>query len=88
MRSKVFVTLLVTVYGAKHRQLVQSQRKEGDNVTRTVFGDVVEIITTDDDCAGHLRRHHATSEDTSADGHLTSEGALLVCSKRLPFERL
>lgn len=38
----------------------------------------VEIVTTNNDGALHLGTNNNSSEDTSADGHITSEGALLV----------
>ena len=45
---------------------------------RTVLGDVVEVVPTDDDRAGHLGGDDTASEDAAADRDLTSEGALLV----------
>ena len=56
------------------------RREDNRESIRTVFGDVVEVVPTNDDCASHLGRDNATGEDTAADRHLTSEGALLVCS--------
>ena len=56
-------------------------RRNG-RMARTVFGDVVEVIPTDDDCARHLSRDDTASENASADGHATSEGALLVYTTR------
>lgn len=49
-----------------------------DKRVRTVLGDVVEVIPTDDDGAGHLGGNDTASQDTTADGNITSEGALLV----------
>ena len=50
---------------------------------RTVFRDIVKVVATDDDRAGHLRRHDSASEDAATDRNLSSEGALLVCSRGL-----
>ena len=38
----------------------------------------MEILTTDDDGALHLGRDDLTVEDTTTDGDIASEGALLV----------
>jgi hypothetical protein len=43
-----------------------------------VLLDVVQVVTTDDDGSGHLGGNNHTSEDSSADRHISSEGALLV----------
>jgi len=43
-----------------------------------VLRDVVQIISADDDGAGHLGRNDLASEDTTADGDFSSEGALFV----------
>ena len=45
-----------------------------------VLGDVVEVFTADDDGTVHLGRDNTAGKDTAADGDLTGEGALLVCS--------
>ena len=47
-------------------------------MARTVFGDVVEVIPTDDDSAGHLRRDNTPGQDATTDGDLAGEWALLV----------
>lgn len=43
-----------------------------------VLGDVVEVVTADDECAVHLGGDDSAGEDTATDGNETSEGALLV----------
>ena len=48
------------------------------SLLRTVLGDVVKIISSDNDCAGHLRRDNTAGEDTATDRDVTGEGALLV----------
>jgi hypothetical protein len=48
---------------------------------RTVFGDVVEVVTADDESTGHLGGDNTASEDTTTDGDITGEGALLVCTQ-------
>ena len=45
---------------------------------RTVLGDVVQVVPSDDDGTGHLRRYDTAGEDTTADGDVACEGALLV----------
>ena len=45
---------------------------------RTILGDVVEVIPTDDDGTGHLGRNNTASENTATDGDVTGEWALLV----------
>lgn len=44
-----------------------------------VLGDVVEVVTTDDEGTVHLGRDDLSGQDTSTDGNESSEGALLVC---------
>lgn len=46
-------------------------------ITR-VLGDEVQVLTTDDNGALHLGGDNNTSQDTTTDGDITSEGALLV----------
>ena len=48
-----------------------------------VFGDEVEVLAANDECAVHLRGGDGACEDTAADGDETSEGALLVCGATL-----
>ena len=43
-----------------------------------VLGDVVEVVTTNDNGALHLGGDDETLEDLSTDGNISSEGALLV----------
>lgn len=43
-----------------------------------VLGNVVEVLTTNDDSTVHLGRNNGTGEDTATDGDKTGEGALLV----------
>ena len=49
-----------------------------EGIERTVFRDIVEVVTADDDSAGHLRRDDTAGQNATTDGDLTSEGALLV----------
>jgi hypothetical protein len=44
-----------------------------------VLGNVVEVVTTDDEGTVHLGRDDLSGQDTSTDGDESSEGALLVC---------
>lgn len=44
-----------------------------------VLGNEVEIFTANDQSTVHLGRDDAASQDTTADGDLAGEGALLVC---------
>ena len=43
-----------------------------------VLLDVMEVITSDDDGSGHLAVDNNTLENSSADGNVAGEGALLV----------
>ena len=43
-----------------------------------ILGDVVEVFTADDESTVHLGGNNGTGQDTTTDGDLTSEGALLV----------
>lgn len=43
-----------------------------------VLGDVVEVVTADDDGTVHLGRDNSTGQDTATNGDATGEGALLV----------
>ena len=54
------------------------RREDSRESIRTVFGDVVEVVPTDDDGTGHLGGNDTAGQDTAADGDVTSEGALLV----------
>jgi hypothetical protein len=51
-----------------------------------VLADVMEVISADDDGAIHLGRFDTAGEDTSTDGNVTSEWALVVnivaCDRR------
>lgn len=77
--GKVLVPLLVTVcrHGLEH--VNGPITRDTVIATRTVFGDIVEVVTSDDNRAGHFCRHNLASENTSTDGDVTSKGALLVC---------
>ena len=46
---------------------------------RTVLGDVVQVISPDDERAGHLGRDDLAGQDAAADRDVAREGALLVC---------
>lgn len=54
----------------------------GNSGRRTVFRDVVEVVSSDNDSAGHFGGDNFASQDTAADRHFTGEGALLVCTQR------
>lgn len=43
-----------------------------------VLLDVVQVVTTNDDSSGHLSGGYHASEDSSTDGNITGEGALLI----------
>ena len=43
-----------------------------------VFSNHMEIISSDDDSSGHLSGNDNTFNDSSSNGDITSEGALLV----------
>ena len=49
---------------------------------RTVFRDVMEVVPPDNDGAGHLRRNDAAGQDTTANGNVAGEGALLVWTRK------
>ena len=44
----------------------------------SVLGDVVEVITTDDNGAFHLAGDHKTFKDTSSNGHVSGKGAFFI----------
>lgn len=46
--------------------------------TPVVLSHIVKIVSADGDGALHLHLLHYTSQDTATDGHITSEGTLLV----------
>jgi len=50
---------------------------------RTVFWDVMKIVTADDNSASHLGGDNTPSEDATTDGNLTGERTLLVCTRHL-----
>ena len=52
---------------------------ENGHGSRTVLGDVVEVVAADDDGAGHLGGDDTAGEDAATDGDIAREGALLVC---------
>lgn len=61
----------------------ESRGDVGSNVlvallVTVVLGNVVEVLTTDDDCAVHLGGNNSSGEDAATDGNLADEGALLV----------
>lgn len=47
-----------------------------------ILGDVVEVFTADDESTVHLGGNDGAGQDTTTDGDLASEGALLVCKKK------
>ena len=49
------------------------------SLLRTVLGDVVEVVASDDEGAGHLGGDDTAGEDAATDGDIAREGALLVC---------
>lgn len=46
---------------------------------RTVFGDVMEVVTADDNSARHLGGDDTPCENATTDGNLTGERTFLVC---------
>jgi len=61
----------------------ESRRQMGRQVPVTllitvVLGNVMQVLATDGNGALHLGRDNDTGEDTTTDGNITSEGALLV----------
>ena len=53
------------------------------SLLRTVLGDVVEVVPSDDEGTGHLGGDNTASEDTATDGDVAGEGALLVYSAKV-----
>jgi len=43
-----------------------------------VLGNVVEVVTADNNCVGHLGGEHQALEDSATDGNISCERALLV----------
>lgn len=43
-----------------------------------VFGDEMKVFAADDESSMHLGRNDGASQDSSSDGHFTSEGAFFV----------
>lgn len=61
----------------------ESRRAVGGKVlvsllVSSVLGNVVEVLSSDDDSVGHLSRVDDTVKDSASDRDVTSEGALLV----------
>jgi len=56
-------------------QIVRRQWVPG----HTVFGDVMEVVTADDNSAGHLGGDNTPCEDAATDGNLTGKRTFLVC---------
>lgn len=76
MCSQVSMTLLITVC---FEEIISTQLHILCIMSRhTVFGDIMEIVPSDDDCAGHFSRHNLASQDTTANGNIAGERALLV----------
>lgn len=44
-----------------------------------VLGDVVEVLSSDNEGSMHLGGNDGAGQDTATDGDETGEGALLVC---------
>lgn len=51
-----------------------------------VFGNVMEVVSADDESTVHFRRNNLPGEDTTTDRDITSEWALLV--NVCPLDRL
>lgn len=71
---------LVTLLDTESGRAVGSEVRVALLVTG-VLGDVVEVLSPDDDGAVHLGRDDGAGQDTAADRDEASEGALLVCEK-------
>lgn len=74
MSSKVLMPFLVSV--CIHHQSFSQEPTES---VHTVFGDVMEIVPSDDDRAIHFGRNDLASQDATTDRDITSEGAFFVC---------
>ena len=46
---------------------------------RTVLGNVVEVVPSDNDSTGHFGGNDLAGQDTATDGDVAGERALLVC---------
>lgn len=49
-----------------------------DKARHTVFWNVMEVISSDDDCAGHFGRNNLAGQYATTDRDISSERALLV----------
>lgn len=74
MCRKILMPLLVTV--CKHKSGGHSSRDIA--VARTVLGNVVKIVTPNDNRPGHLSRDHLAGEDTATNGNIAGEWALFI----------
>lgn len=77
MSGQIFVSLLVTVYRTK-LGMENGLKIVACGWIRTVLGDVVEIVPSDDDGTGHFGGNDLAGQDTPTNRDVTSEGALLV----------
>ena len=48
-----------------------------------VFWDEMEVLSADDEGSVHLGGNNSTGQDTATDRDITSEWALLVCSREI-----
>jgi len=73
------VPLLVTVW-AEWMQVSLRWLGAHANTIHTVFGDVMEVVTADNNSASHLGGDHTPGEDATTDGHLADKRTLFICS--------
>lgn len=50
-----------------------------DTTILTVFGNIMEVVPSDDNGAGHFGGNNFAGQDTATDGDFTSEWAFLIC---------
>lgn len=46
---------------------------------RTVLGNIVEVVPSDNDGTGHFGGNDLAGQDTATNGDVAGEGALLIC---------
>jgi hypothetical protein len=74
--SQVFMPLLVTVYAKKSIGEFPDHAHPKESLT--VLGDIVQVVTADNDRSLHLGANNTTGQDATTDADVARERALFV----------
>jgi hypothetical protein len=77
-RGGTRASILVLVFMAICRSGFSNDSTYQMKALLTVFGNVVQVVSSNDDCSHHLRAHGFPRQDTSTNANIASKGVLFV----------